>query len=87
MKIKHLVLCYVQHFCGEPSLRKEIELQDEPSYKQIENILSKVELYDNVDYEIDHSTGARLPDDHMPKKSKVNAIYAVVEKRFYREVD
>ncbi|HEX2925059.1 MAG TPA: hypothetical protein VHP38_02175 [Ruminiclostridium sp.] len=88
MKIKYVVLCYVQHNTGEPSLRNEVEFQKEPRHEQIQDILNGIKLYDEVDLEIDYSSGAVLSDYLMPrKKSTVHSIYAVIEKRFYREVD
>ena len=87
MQIKHVVLCYVQHKYGNPTLRKEVEFPDEPTYKQIEEVLSNVELSKSIDTEIDYASGAVLPDYRMPRKSKVLRIYATVEKRFYKEVE
>lgn len=85
MLIKYIVLCYVQHWGYDPYIRKEVEFLNEPTHEQIEKTLSEVELYDS-DYEIDYNSGARLPDDMMPKKSKIRGIYAVVEKRYYKDL-
>jgi hypothetical protein len=86
MRIKYVVLCYVQHWGYSPSLRKEIEFTEEPTNEQIEKALSEIQL-GKYDYETDYSSGAVLPDYRMPKKCRVRRIYAVVEKRLYREVE
>lgn len=86
MQIKYFVCCYVEHWGYNRILRKEVEFPDEPSNNMVEYILSSIGLDAYIDYEIDYSTGAILPDDDMPRKSKVKCMYAVVEKRFYGEV-
>jgi hypothetical protein len=87
MEIKYVVKCYVQRFSGEPSLRDEIEFLQEPNLVQIQEALEGVELYNGVDYVIDYSSGAVLPDYQMPRKCVVKSIYAVVEKRFLLKKD
>jgi len=86
MQIKHVVCCCVEHWGKERNLRKEVEFPDEPTHEQIEEVLAGMELYDS-DSEIDYSSGAVLPDYEMPRKSKVQRIFLIVEKRFYREVE
>jgi repressor of nif and glnA expression len=87
MQIKYVVLCYVEHIrkAGR-SLREEVEFQVEPTHEQIEEVLDNVAIY-ATDYETDYTSGAVLPDYAMPKKSKIKSIYAVVEQRFYKEVE
>lgn len=87
MQIKYAVICHIQHWGHDSYVRKEVEFQDEPTHVQIEEVLSGLELIENIDSEIDYSSGAVLPDYAMPRKSKVQRIYATVEKRFYREVE
>lgn len=82
--IKHCILCYVEHWGGDLSLRNAEEHDNEPTQEQIKEALNRVELLDNFDYQINYGTGAVLPDHKMPKKSKVKSIYAVVEKRYIK---
>jgi hypothetical protein len=84
MQVKYIVIGYVQHWGHEPVVRAEKEFLQEPTYAEIKQLLDTIELYKS-DYEIDYSTGAVLPDYRMPRKSKVQRIFAVVEKRYYRE--
>jgi hypothetical protein len=82
MQIKYAVLCYIQYWGCNPYVKEEVELPNEPTHEQIKEALSKIMLYDS-DFEIDYSTGAVLPDYAMPRKSKVQRVYAIVEKRYY----
>jgi hypothetical protein len=86
MQIKYIVLCYVEHWSPGRFLRNEVEFQVEPSHEQIEEALNNVQIFDS-DYENYICKGDVLKDLVMREKSKIKSIYAVVEKRFYKEVE
>ena len=82
MQIRNVVLCYAEQSDTSRDLFQEVEFTDEPTYEQVEKVLSEINLSDCVNLEIDHNTGAVFSD-----YDAIQCIYAVVEKRFYREVE
>ena len=87
MQIKYVVLCYVEHH-GSPGrfLRNEVEFQCEPSHEQIEEALNNVQIFDS-DYDNYICKGDILKGLEIREGCKIKSIYAVVEQRFYREVE
>jgi hypothetical protein len=87
MQIKYAVMCYVEHWSPGRFLRNEVEFQCEPSHEQIEEALNGVPIYDS-DYEDYICKGGMLQGlKILREKCKIKSIYAVVEQRFYREVE
>jgi hypothetical protein len=86
MQIKYAVLCYVEHWCPGRFLRNEVEFLVEPSHEQIEEALNNVQIFPS-DYENYICKGDILKDLEIREKCKIKSIYAVVEQRFYREVE
>jgi hypothetical protein len=85
MEKKNIVQIHVKHTGKEPIIRKEVELKSEPCSAYIALLLDEFELSD-WDYEIDYQSGAVLQEYQMPKKCKVESIYATIETRYYKEV-
>jgi hypothetical protein len=85
MLIVYVVTLYVKYFTrSEAIIRHEYRYFGEPPQDIIEKIVNDFKP-SSYDYEIDYSTGAVLPDYSMPKKCKIESVYATVEKRYYRE--
>jgi hypothetical protein len=85
MYSKYVIVLYVQHWGREPQVRREMEFNVEPDISDIKIVVDEFEPQ-TWDYEIDYSTGAVLPDYAMPQKCKIEKVYAVVEKRYYKEL-
>jgi hypothetical protein len=82
MQMKYVVCCYAEQPDTSRELFEEVKFTDEPSYEQIEKVLSGISLSDCVNLEINYNTGAVFSDYNA-----IPCIYAVVEKRFYGEVE
>lgn len=83
MEVKSVVKLYVKHQCSEATVRQEFEFDYEPSHSDIKKCVDSFEPA-TYDFEIDYSTGAVVLDCNMPKKSKIESVYATIEKRFYK---